>query len=99
MTAESQVRYEMSISYETFMRNLPDLLEDTSYSVEGRMIEAKWSDRSLTIRLSPEGERELGLMELPVTIVTLDFQGFSAEQQSQFLERFREHYMRGAGGP
>lgn len=99
MPAQSQVRYEMSTSHKSFMRPLPDLLEGASYKAIGSVIEAKWPDRALTISLSPEGERDMGSLELPVTVVTLDFQGFTEEQQSEFLERFREHYQRGAGGP
>lgn len=99
MPAQSQVRYEMSTRHESFMRTLPDVLEGASYNVIGSVIEAKWPDRALTIRLSPEGERDMGSLELPMTVVTLDFQGFSEEQQSRFLECFREHYQRGAGGP
>jgi hypothetical protein len=99
MTTDSHVEYEMSISHKTFLRTLPDVLGNVPFNVEGQVIEARWPDRSLKIRLSPEGERDLGQLELPVTIVTLDFQSFSEEQKSQFLERFHEHYMRGAGGP
>jgi hypothetical protein len=95
----AQVRYEMSTSHKSFMRTLPAVLEGASYEVRGRVIEAKWPDRSLTISLSPEGERDMGSLDLPVTFVMLDFQGFTEEQQSQFLESFREHYQRGAGGP
>lgn len=97
MSKDSQIEFAMTISHKDFLRTLPAVLEGASHTVSGRVVEAKWPDRSLTIYLSPEGERDLGSLELPVTGVTLEFQNFSAEQESQFMEYFREHYQRPAG--
>jgi hypothetical protein len=98
MSKNSQVEFEMSISHKDFLRTLHAVLEGAPHAVSGRVVHAKWPDRSVTIYLSPEGERDLGSLELPVTRVTLEFQNFSDEQRSRFMEAFREHYQR-AGGP
>ncbi len=87
----------MSISREDFMRQIPDLFEDVPYEVSGNDINAKWPDRSLTIHLSPEGEKQIGSLELPLITATFDFNGFSDDERVQFLERVQEHYQRAAG--
>lgn len=98
MKDETRHEYQMSMSHEDFMRQLPDVLEGVPYEVSGNDINAKWPNRSLKIHLSPEGEKKMGSLELPSMTATFDFDGFSDEERRQFLERVQEHYQ-GAGGP
>jgi hypothetical protein len=97
MKNDVERKFEMSISREDFMRQIPDLFEDVPYEVSGNDINAKWPDRSLTIHLSPEGEKQIGSLELPLITATFDFNGFSDDERVQFLERVQEHYQRAAG--
>jgi hypothetical protein len=99
MKSDVERKYEMSISREDFMRQLPDVFEDVPYEVSGNEINAKWPNRSLTIRLSPEGEKEMGSLDLPFMTATFDFDGFSDEERIEFLDRVQQHYQKGAGGP
>ncbi len=98
MTKETERQYQMTMTHEDFTRQLPDLFEGVPYEVSGNDITARWPNRSLTIHLSPEREREMGSLDLPSLTATFDFEGFSEKERLEFLERVQQHYQ-GGGGP
>ena len=53
--------------------------------------------QTITLRLSAEGQRRLGLLRLPVTNVAFEFCGFDEPAIRSFMERFELAYRRGGG--
>ena len=51
----------------------------------------------INISLGEEATRRLGLLEVPVTRVTLEFQGYSAEEYEVFMRRFNLGFQKGGG--
>ena len=51
----------------------------------------------VNITLAPETVRKLGLMEFPVTLVTMEFEDFNPSGQAAFLARFDLAYQKGGG--
>ncbi len=95
---QTHFRREMTISHKDFMRLLPDALGTLPHTVDGTDIVAGDAGKRVEIRLAPEGERDLGSLELPVTCVDMDFSGYSQTEMDRFFERFDRYYRREGGG-
>lgn len=95
--ADTHVRREMSITHDDFLRTLPGAMGDIPHTVSGSRITSEEDGKRLEINLSPEGERDAGSLELPVTFVDMDFSGFSEQQVNEFFVRFDHYYQRGGG--
>jgi len=90
-------RREMSITLKEFLRSLPPAVAPTPHTVSGRTITIDDGDRSVRIELSPERERRLGLLRLPVTEVVFTFQGYDRTEFERFMQRFDRAFQRGGG--
>ncbi len=88
---------EMSISHRDFFRILPGALETTDYRIDGNTVSVGEGRRRLEIVLSPETERRIALLSLPVTQVSLEFVGYDAEEAAAALGRFDRAFQRGGG--
>ncbi len=88
---------EMGISHRDFFRILPGALDTTDYRIDGRSVFVGEGSRRLNIVLSPETERRIALLSLPVTQVSLEFVGYDAEEAAAALERFDRAFQRGGG--
>ncbi|MDH3839725.1 MAG: hypothetical protein OES78_01240 [Chromatiales bacterium] len=97
-TAESArfVR-EMGISHREFLRLLPQAVKPWPFDVSGNTIVIGEDPQTITLRLSAEGQRRLGLLRLPVTNVAFEFCGFDEPAIRSFMERFELAYRRGGG--
>ena len=87
----------MSITHKDFFRQLPRAVNGMPVTRRGNRADIVTGAGQVKITLAPESVRKLGLMEFPVTLVTIEFNGFSQTEQSAFLARFDLAYQRGGG--
>jgi hypothetical protein len=97
--ASEAIRFsrEMSITLKEFLRSLPPAVAPIPFTVSGRTITIDDGNRSVRIELSPERERRLGLLRLPVTDVAFTFQGYDRPEFERFMQRFDRAFQRGGG--
>lgn len=88
---------EMGISHREFFRILPKALGSSDYKGAGNRIRFGNAARYLEIEVSPEGERRIASVRLPVTRVSLVFHGYGAAEIAEALDRFDVHFRRGGG--
>ena len=88
---------EMSITHRDFFRLLPRAVNGAPVTRRGNQADIATGAGQVRITLAPESVRKLGLMEFPVTQITIEFNGFSQTQQAAFLARFDLAYQRGGG--
>lgn len=92
-----RVDKEMTISHRDFFRILPGALETDGFRVDGNCVTAGEGSRRLEIIVSPETQRRIALLTLPVTRVSLEFVGYEAEEAAAALSRFDRAFQRGGG--
>lgn len=99
MTTVESARFEreMGISHREFLRLLPQAVAPWSFVVSGKTIVIGEDRQTITLRLSAEGRRRLGLLRLPVTNVAFEFCGFDEPAICKFMKRFELAYRRGGG--
>ena len=88
---------EMSITHKEFLRLLPLAVQGASVNRRDNLLTVKTASGRLTITLAPQTTRQLGLLEFPVTTVTMEFHDFNPSDQAAFLKRFDLAYQRGGG--
>ncbi len=88
---------EMSITHKEFLRLLPLAVQGASVSRRDNRLTIKTTAGRVTITLAPETTRQLGLLEFPVTTVTMEFHDCNPSEQEAFLKRFDLAYQRGGG--
>lgn len=91
------INKEMGITHAEFMRLLPIALRHNNYHVKGSIITIAETSRQLTIQLSPETERVIASIRLPVTHVKMKFTNFTKLDFDAFLTQFDNTYRRGGG--
>ncbi|MCP5426593.1 MAG: hypothetical protein H6970_16220 [Gammaproteobacteria bacterium] len=91
------VTREMGLTHAEFFRTLPSALEGLHFRIGDAAVDVCDSERRLTIRLAPEGQRRLAALRLPVTQVTFLFDGYSETEQATFLRHFERRFQRGGG--
>ncbi|MDE0154479.1 MAG: hypothetical protein OXS28_02610 [Gammaproteobacteria bacterium] len=88
---------EMSITHKDFFRLLPRAVNGAPVTRMGNQADIATEAGRVKITLAPESIRKLGLMEFPVTPVSIEFDGFNPADQTAFLSRFDLAYQRGGG--
>ena len=92
------VKKEMGITHKDFFGELPVLLHSIPYHHSKDIITFQLNHKNVEIILGPEGVREITRsVRLPVTVVTIRFLDFSAEEVSKFIKRFNLRFMKGGG--
>lgn len=94
-----ELHREMSITHADFRRLLPAAAQGFALAGDGPgfTLSAPDGGRSLAIELGPEQQRRLGALSLPLTAVTLRFDGFDPTSYAAFLKRFDLAFQRGGG--
>ena len=87
----------MGLAHADFWRLLPQAVGDLPYRVDGHSVRIDIDGGTLEIALGVEGERRIALMSIPVTPVTIRWQGLSRARFDAFLARFDSYYRRGGG--
>ncbi|NCF09657.1 MAG: hypothetical protein GWP66_03145 [Gammaproteobacteria bacterium] len=88
---------EMGLAHADFWRLLPQALGDLAWRAEGDRVRVEHGTGWIEIALGVEGERRIALMTIPVTEVTMRWEGVSRERFDAFLARFDSYYRRGGG--
>ncbi len=92
------VKKEMGITHKDFYAELPALLGDVPFRKNGEAIACLLDGKRIEIMLGAEEVRHLGRsMRLPVTVVTLCFLDFSAQEINDFVRHFNLRFMKGGG--
>ena len=88
---------EMGIEHREFFRLLPKALGSADFRVDGGHIRYGDGDKRMEITLSPEGERRIALLRMPVTLVEIAFHGYTDAEVEDAMRRFDMHFQRGGG--
>jgi len=92
------IQKQMGITHAEFMRLLPRALGSDDYKVSVKTIDfTPKPGTSLKIQLGTESVRQIALMKMPTTPVTLTLVGLSDEERDAMLRRFDRAYQRGGG--
>ena len=91
------IEREMTITHKEFMRLLPRVIEEQGYTSSDNTIVIGEGDERVTITLSDETRRRIGGFSLPVTWVTIAFEGYSSGEQQRFLGSFDRAYLKCGG--
>lgn len=98
LSAPVTIAKQMGITHAEFMRLLPRALGSQSFQFNGSVITFAGDDgQSLKIELGPEDVRQIALMRIATTPVTLTFSGYADADRQAFLTRFDRTYQRGGG--
>ena len=92
-----QIRKEMALTHGEFFRNLPNAFPGGGYQVNGNIVILEEGGRRLEITLGTEGIRQIALLELPKTAVTLTFTGYNSAMQQTAMEQFDRAFQRAGG--
>lgn len=87
----------MGISHAEFFRTLPSAIEPGSFHTADGTVWIETPRGTLQIRLSPQGERRIAALRLPVTVVELSFPGWTKNGVETFLKHFDRCFQRGGG--
>lgn len=93
-----EIYKEMGITHAEFRRLLPRALGHPDAPMEGTNFSCILpGGGALKIELGPESERQIALMRIATTPVTLTFEGLSDADVAAFVARFDRVYQRGGG--
>jgi hypothetical protein len=88
---------EMGLTHQDFFRTLPKVLDDRAFQITDTTVTVWEAERRLMIFLSPQRERRIAMLRLPITEVSLHFVGYSELEVDRFMNRFARHFQRGGG--
>lgn len=88
---------DMGVTHAEFFRLLPRALGTEAYSRDGARVVLEDGNRRLEITLGPEGRRQIALLRLPRTAVTLSFIGYSDDDRAAALALFERAFQRAGG--
>jgi hypothetical protein len=88
---------EMGLTHQDFFRTLPKVLNERPFQITDTTVTVREAEQCLMICLSPQRERRIAMLRLPVTDVTLHFTGYSTGEIDRFMDRFGRYYQRGGG--
>ena len=91
------VTKEMAVTHADFFRTLPSVFPDRDYNVQGTTVCRQRNSGTLEIKLGPERIRQIALLNLPQTLVTLTFTGYSEAQCIELIEQFDKGFQRAGG--
>lgn len=88
---------EMGLAHADFWRLLPQAVGELPYRVDGNRVHIDIEGGVVEIVLGGERERRIALMSIPVTPVTIRWEGLPRARFEAFLARFDSYYRRGGG--
>ena len=87
----------MALTHSDFFRWLPNALRGKAYKISGSSVQIEGLEGMWTIQLGKEGTRDIALLSIPRTVVTMVFQGYSEKNYKTALEYFDRAFHRGGG--
>ena len=91
--------HEVEGSLKECLRELSTALGHKDFHVQGDQITVHdGGGREVVINLIYEGDRKLGSLDLPMTQVNYEFNGYSEDEAKEFMAHISEHMLRAGGG-
>ena len=87
----------MGCTRSEFLAWLPGAVGGASYDVEGDSIRIRYQTGEVQIRVAQKADRKLGLLLVPVLVVTIRFSGIDPPERQEFLRHFDLFTRRGGG--
>ena len=91
------LKKDMGLSHREFFASLATLAREVPCQVSDSGAILEYDSGEIHMTLGPESQRQLGLLKLPQTWVSLEFHNLSKAQRMLFLERFDLAFRRGGG--
>jgi len=91
------LQQEMTISRETFLRNLPGAVAHAPYRAQGDEFVHEDASQGWRIRLRRLPDRTIASLVLERHAVEIYLRGYDAPSERAFLDRFELHFRRGGG--
>ncbi len=91
------IRKEMAVTHADFFRSIPNAIDQETQTVSGTTMRLESEAGTWTIELGPEGKRQIALLAVPATMVTLTFEEYTDAERENALERFDRAFQRGGG--
>ncbi len=88
---------EMGLAHADFWRLLPQAVGDLPWRADGERVQIDIDGGAVEIELGEERERRIALISIPVTPVSIRWQGLARSRFDAFLARFDSYYRRGGG--
>ena len=87
----------MAITHKEFFRLLPTAISNLSYSVVDNIVDIRDGTGSITIELEHETRKKIASLSLPLTRLSIKFNGISDTDISIFLQHFLLAFQKGGG--
>lgn len=87
----------MAITHKEFFRLLPTAIHNLSYRVAENIVDIRDGTGSITIKLESETRKIIASLSLPVTRISIKFNGVSDTDISIFLQHFLLAFQKGGG--
>jgi len=88
----------MGITHAEFIRLLPRAVKSHHFWVHDTKVRVEGGHgKHIDIELGPEQMRQIALMRIATTDVTITFNGYSEAERNDFLGNFDRAYHRGGG--
>ncbi|MDA0998571.1 MAG: hypothetical protein O2944_10235 [Proteobacteria bacterium] len=91
------IEKKMGITHADFRRLLAVALGGNAVEAGGSFSYTPAPGKTLRLGLSPEGVRKIALLEMPMTRVTLTFEGYSDAEHNAAMALFDRAFQRGGG--
>lgn len=88
---------EMGIDHREFFRTLPRAMCGRPWSRDGLRVAVAVEGGDCAIEIGPERQRSIANITLPVTEVTIRWDGPRDDEIGRLLSDFDRHYQRGGG--
>ena len=88
---------EMGFSHRDFFRSIASALGSDQFERGDAHVVLATGDLILNIELSEESERQIALMVIPRTVVTLTFKNYTQVKVDEAIKRFDMVFKRGGG--
>lgn len=95
---QTTIKKQMGITHHEFVRLLPQAVGSHRFHVHGNKVDVENDlGHHIHIELGDEAVRQIALMRIPTTPVTLTFVGYDEDERTAFMQRFDRAYQRGGG--
>ena len=97
MRDEIVIVKEMGLSHREFFRSIASALGSDQFERGDAHVVLATGDQILNIELSKESKRQIALMVIPKTVVTLTFKNYTQVKVDVAIKRFDMVFKRGGG--
>ncbi len=91
---EFNITHDMQGTLREILRELIQALGHLNFELKGDTVFVTDGSKSLKVELVYEGERHLGLLDLPMTEVKYAFSGYSVAEKDAFMKHLQQHMQR-----